>query len=222
MVGVMQTEDVAAGGRRERKKRETRLALAAAALRLAVEKGPDNVTVEEISEAADVSVRTFFNYFPHKEHAILGRDPEDLERSLTRLREAPPEQSPLTMLRVLVNQALADFGDNAGDAKQRFELIGRSPALLAQFVLLSAEDERALSAALAERMGEPPTSLKPALLVGTVTTAVRVAAEKQKLAGEHEVPDLTALVDQAFALLADGLDPAYDKDVLSRDQEGQS
>jgi hypothetical protein len=126
------------------------------------------------------------------------------------------------MLRVLVSQALADFGDHAGDAKQRFELIGRSPALLAQFVLLSAEDERALSAALAERMGEPPTSLKPALLVGTVTTAVRVAAEKQKLAGEHEVPDLTALVDEAFALLADGLDPAYDRDVLSPDQEGQS
>ncbi len=222
MVNVMQTEEAVAGGRRERKKRETRLALAAAALRLAVEKGPDNVTVEEISEAADVSVRTFFNYFPHKEHAILGRDPEDLERSLTRLREAPADQSPLTMLRVLVSQALADFGDKAGDAKERFELIGRSPALLAQFVLLSAEDERALAAALAERMGEPPTSLKPSLLVGTVTTAVRVAAEKQKLAGEHEVPDLTTLVDEAFALLADGLDPAYDKSVLTRNQEGQS
>ncbi len=86
------------GGLRERKKRETRAALTAAALRLALEKGPDNVTVEEISEAADVSVRTFFNYFSHKEHAILGRNPAHLARALELFATAPAEQSPLTTM----------------------------------------------------------------------------------------------------------------------------
>jgi AcrR family transcriptional regulator len=143
----MQAEESAPPtGRRERKKRETRAALMAAALRLALEKGPDNVTVEEISEAADVSVRTFFNYFPHKEHAILGRDPDVLDRALQRLREAPADQSPLTTMRMLIAEALVDLEQDP-TASQRFALTVQSPTLLSQFVLLGAEDERVLSAA---------------------------------------------------------------------------
>jgi AcrR family transcriptional regulator len=207
-------------GRRERKKQETRAALAAAALRLAVERGVDHVTVEDISEAADVSVRTFFNYFPHKEHAILGRDPAERERAVRRLREAPAEQSPLTTMRLVIDQALSDLEDGDGPMSQRIGLIMQSPTLLSQFVLLGAEDERLITAALAERMGLPVTSVLPTLLVGASSTAVRVAMEKKAA-----VPDrsLRSLVDEAFIFLADGLDPAFDRTNLFRtDQEGQS
>jgi AcrR family transcriptional regulator len=227
----MQTEQSASGaedrerlrehlvGRRERKKQETRAALTAAALRLALEKGPDHVTVEEISEAADVSVRTFFNYFSHKEHAILGRDPEELERALQRLREAPAGQSPLTTMRMLFTQALSDLEDDRTSLSQRIGLITQSPNLLSQFVLLGAEDERAMSAALAERMGEPASSVRPSLIVSAATAAVRVAAEKQKTEPGRS---LRSLVDEGFLLLADGIDPAFDKTTVFRtDKEGQ-
>src|SRR5687768_8989636 len=74
-------------GRRERKKLETRRALAHAALHLAAEKGPDQVTIEEIADAADVSVRTFFNYFSSKEEAITNSwDPESLAGFTAQLR----------------------------------------------------------------------------------------------------------------------------------------
>ncbi|MEV8374112.1 TetR family transcriptional regulator [Kribbella sp. NPDC056861] len=209
---MIETEDSApAPGRRERKKRETRAALIAAALRLAVEKGPDDVTVEEISEAADVSVRTFFNYFPKKEHAILGRDPEETERAVRRVREAPAELSPLGVMRVVLSQALDDL-DNVDDHEssiaQRIGLIMRSPALLAQFVMLGAEDERLLATALAERMGVPAPAVLPSLVVAASTLAVRVAMEQRKSGSDRP---LRELVDEAFTLLADGLDRSYDR-----------
>ncbi|MDQ4112238.1 MAG: TetR/AcrR family transcriptional regulator, partial [Actinomycetota bacterium] len=57
---------------RERQKRERRLALIEAAQRLVGERGLDDVTVEEISAAAGLSTRTFFNYFDSKDDAVLG------------------------------------------------------------------------------------------------------------------------------------------------------
>lgn len=59
-------------GLRERKRRATRYAIQLAALELAQEHGFDGVTVDEISHAANVSPRTFFNYFPSKEAAVIG------------------------------------------------------------------------------------------------------------------------------------------------------
>ena len=57
-------------GLRERKKLATRQALGSAAMQLAVERGLDNVLVEDIAAAAGVSPRTFNNYFASKYEAI--------------------------------------------------------------------------------------------------------------------------------------------------------
>jgi len=60
-----------ATGRRQRRATETRLRLFRCALQLFAERGYSGVTVEEITEAADVGKGTFFNYFESKDH-ILG------------------------------------------------------------------------------------------------------------------------------------------------------
>jgi AcrR family transcriptional regulator len=195
----------AAEGLRERKKRETRAALAEAALRLALEKGPDHVTVEEIAEAADVSVRTFFNYFPHKEHAIIGRDPELLEHALDRMRTAPAAESPLTTMWYVVRDVLRALEED-GELSRRGELIMRTPNLLYQLMMSSIDDERRLTAALAERMGERADALRPALIVSTAGTACRVVMELHKTTPERPIPEL---IDEAFQLLAEGIDPAF-------------
>jgi AcrR family transcriptional regulator len=62
--------DISAPGLREQKRIATKRALQVALLRLSLERGFDNVTVEEVAQAAQVSTRTFFNYFTSKEEAV--------------------------------------------------------------------------------------------------------------------------------------------------------
>jgi AcrR family transcriptional regulator len=56
--------------RRQRRAVETRMRLFRCALQLFSERGYSNVTVEDITEAADVGKGTFFNYFESKDHVL--------------------------------------------------------------------------------------------------------------------------------------------------------
>jgi AcrR family transcriptional regulator len=57
-------------GRRQRRRAETRVRLFRCALQLFAERGYPNVTVEDITEAADVGKGTFFNYFESKDQVL--------------------------------------------------------------------------------------------------------------------------------------------------------
>lgn len=101
----------AAPSRRERRAAETRLRLFRCALQLITERGLANVTVEDITEAADVGKGTFFNYFPTKEHVlgVMG------EIQLGKLREAASQaantrQSVHVVLHRLVHQLAEEPG----------------------------------------------------------------------------------------------------------------
>ncbi len=91
---------------RERKKLATRRSLRRHALDLVAQRGFVHVTVEDIAEAADVSPRTFFNYFPSKEAALFGADPDRVAALREGvLRQAPGESALAALRQVMVAEA---------------------------------------------------------------------------------------------------------------------
>jgi AcrR family transcriptional regulator len=76
-------------GLRERKKNQTRTAIHLAAFRLIDDQGLEATTIEQICLEADVSSRTFFNYYPSKAAAAFEIPSEAVdEELLERFREA--------------------------------------------------------------------------------------------------------------------------------------
>src|SRR3954452_2536083 len=96
-------------GLRERKKLATRLALHRAALELVAERGLEHVSVDDIAARADVSPRTFFNYFSSKDDAVLGLDPDAMQRQVTELRARPAEEPPVEALRAVARAQAAEM-----------------------------------------------------------------------------------------------------------------
>src|SRR5215470_2593172 len=98
-------------GRRERRAAETRISLFRCAMRLFAERGFQNVTVEDITEAADVGKGTFFNYFQSKDQ-VLG---VMAEIQLGKVREVlqlaeDGQQSVRTILRILFQRVSEEPG----------------------------------------------------------------------------------------------------------------
>src|SRR4051794_1163974 len=98
-------------GLRERKKRATRQALHSAALRLVAERGFEDVTIEDIAAAADVSPRTFFNYFGSKEDVIVNPDADRVERLKGLLAEHTADEPPLDVLESVLIESLDEMTD---------------------------------------------------------------------------------------------------------------
>ncbi|WP_369136902.1 TetR/AcrR family transcriptional regulator [Modestobacter versicolor] len=195
-------------GLRERKKADTRAALAAATLRLATDRGWDAVTVEAIASAADVSYRTFFNHFSSKEEALLQPGGPEQERLSTRLRAAPAELPALAAVRWAVHRELADLEADPLALRERMAVLMCTPSLLPRLVQTSATDERELALALADRTGlDADTDLLPALLAAVVSAALRVSLLRWQARGG--TTSLTALADEALDALAAGLPAAH-------------
>jgi AcrR family transcriptional regulator len=157
---------------RERKKLATREAISAAALRLAVENGPDNVRVDDIAEAAGVSPRTYNNYFSSREQAIVAAiSAERALRIAAALRERPADE-PLAdaVVAAVVEQYVAE----AEPGSEAFALLTSAPALRAEFLGTVAAIEQPLAAAIAERAGID--DLRATVLAAAVSAAARVAA----------------------------------------------
>jgi AcrR family transcriptional regulator len=191
-------------GLRERKKAETRRALMSAALRLAEERGPDGVTVEAIAEAAGVSARTFFNYFPSKEDAVIGLAPAHTSELLVGLVEQPVDEPPLEALRGAVLGIAGRLEAGIEEWMRRRALFEGHPALAARHTAGFAEVERGMVEEIARRTRlDADRDTYPALVVAAALAVIRTV---MAVWWERDRPGPIAdFLDEAFDHLAEGL-----------------
>src|SRR3954452_6247634 len=145
----MSTSD--SGGMRERKKLATREALSAAALRLALEHGPQNVRVDDIAEAAGVSPRTYNNYFSSREQAIVGALAAERGQHVAAALRKRPADEPLE--HAVVGALIQEYSDDGEPDRATLALITAAPALQAKSLDSIAAIEPPHAEAIADRVG---------------------------------------------------------------------
>jgi AcrR family transcriptional regulator len=191
-------------GLRERKKQATRVALREAALRLALERGPENVRIDDIADAAGVSPRTYNNYFSSREQAIVAAVAAERESGIAAAVAARPPEVGLAdaVVDAVVDQYCAPRPD-------ALLLITTSPALRAAYVDAAAAIEAPLADAVAGRAGIDRLAAR--VLAASVGAAVRVALREwlPAPAGSGLVVPRGSLADVLRSALAP-LRPALD------------
>ena len=99
--------------RLQRKREKTRSALLNAARGLVCERGHDKISIQDLTDRADVGVGTFYNYFESKQHvyeAVLEEIRFSFNQQLTELRK--PIKDPATILTVTLLYSFQQAQDN--------------------------------------------------------------------------------------------------------------
>jgi len=195
--------ELAIDGLRARKKRETRSALAWAAVRLTVERGFGNVSVEDIAAAAGVSPRTFNNYFFNKAEAVVARHVDRLHAIAAELRARPPEEQ---LWAAIGETVITEFSGEGGDGPPHplwsagVKLMVAEPAVQAEFLRQSHIVESDIAAAITERIGAGPDASYPHLVAAAVGAVIQVSLEQWLRA--PQVQSLRQIMQTAFELMS--------------------
>lgn len=202
------------------RQRRTRRALVDGARSLTAEHGLAGFTVEQLCERAGVSRRTFFNYFPTKESAVLGVDPDWDAAFLERFRTIPVHDrlGALDDLASLTVDAFAEMSPTRDEARTMIAAVRREPRILAAFIEQDRAQEQRLTDAIVERDGIDALAARmTAVLLGAI---VRSTAQ-ELFEGESDLAvfahRLHAHVDAARTALRDS--PAIDRTAITRTKD---
>ncbi len=169
--------------RQSRKRLATRQSISDAATRLFFQRGFDNVTIDEIAEAADVSRMTVFNHFPRKEDMFFDLDDAARAAMLQALETRESGITPIEALRLFIHRAVMEGHPYVKvlepEGYKFMTTIWASEALKARARAIRDELSDQLAGALARSVKRPKVdsgaTLAAALLVTTWAVALNEA-----------------------------------------------
>ncbi|MGI5446526.1 TetR/AcrR family transcriptional regulator [Streptomyces sp. CA-243310] len=208
-------------GLRESKKLRTRQRLAATALELFLERGFDAVSVADVAAAAEVSKPTLFRYFPSKEDLILDRFADHQDEAARIVRDREGDRTPAGALHAHFLAGLAERDPITGlcdhpDVLAFQGLLYSTASLEGRMAHYTAREVELLAEVLE---GESVAPLA-ARMAATHLVAVRQGLGRANWAriasgvtADDAYPAAVADADQAFGMLAEGLDATLSRRV---------
>ncbi|MCA9673039.1 MAG: TetR family transcriptional regulator [Myxococcales bacterium] len=190
-------------GRREQKKRETRARLVAVASDLFETQGYDATSIEEIAEAAGISRRTYFRYFPSKEDIAFPYREDRLERFDALIQGGAADETGWQS----VKRACLVM---AGDFMREREMVIRLERIVASHAALRAASreydrgwEQAIQHGIArDASGDETTERAARLTAGALMGLVRATLDYWV---EHDgEPNLIEIAHEVFELIERG------------------
>lgn len=196
--------------RRERKKRQTREALIHAALELFDAKGYEQTAVREITDAVDVSERTFFRYFASKEDLALSFAKDGTDALLAALAARPAAEDPLTALRNAFRESLRVVTTDDPEGPTYLlvtKLIDSTSSLLAAYLRYMHDRDDEVIRVLADREGvDPAADRRPRIVAAVFGSLIYLANREWRTAGgggaDAMLAAFDACVDQVGPALA--------------------
>lgn len=209
-------------GLRESKKARTRLAISDAATKLFMERGFDNVPVAEIAVAADVSLKTVFNYFATKEDLFFDRADELVEGLLRTIAGRRQGTTVAASLHALLTENMvplpgsgwARLRDPASYEQYRAFVSTEhaSPALRARRLVVSEEWVGRLAPAIAGELGlsagDYRAEVYAAMVMGAMGVRERTLSSSILEGASARTVErrVRAVVDEAFGRIARAFD----------------
>lgn len=204
-------------GLRDRKKRMTRLAILDGATALFEARGYDHVTVAEIADAANVSVKTVFTYFDSKEDLVFANDFLVRDRLvgavLGAARDEPVSHAVAKLLHALVSE-MERHGDQPDSLEGYQRAAGDSPALQSRLRRMWTGYEDAVTGALRERNGRTaPTvaRLQAIALVGMLRSVTSPEVREHVASSKNPHRAMAQWIDRAAQMTASVALPATPK-----------
>jgi AcrR family transcriptional regulator len=172
------------------------------ALALFAERGYEQTTVEDIADAADISPRTFFRYFPTKEDVVLW---DEYDAVIWELLDArPDDEPPGETMRAITRQMIEGlYRRDPERLLARNRLLFTVPAVRGRFLEFARAGVEELSAGFAARRGLPPGDLKLEMTAIALVDAAGAAFDRWQRADGKT--DLLPLLDETTDAMISGV-----------------
>jgi AcrR family transcriptional regulator len=193
-------------GLRERKKQRTRETIARVAVELFEERGYHATTLADIAEAADVSTRTIFAYFPSKEDILFSDFPELKAALAQALAERPPGKDALGAVRDFILSA--PHGEKGDLHERRERIIESDETLRSHKRARLGQLSELVAAAIAKDLDAPNDDLRPRVVAASLIAAFEALFEQQERGAPlprnpHEAAEV---IDPVITFLRGGLE----------------